>query len=91
MDEQDQSTSSSPEKRVMDDMQQAMACFVPDSMTYIMAGPRDMDGHIGVRFGGYQGYLKCMFEEIATHLYQAMVISKEQWKAACAEERVSEH
>jgi hypothetical protein len=32
-----------------------------------------------------------MFEEIATHLYQAMIISKEQWQAICAEEQRLEH
>ena len=51
-----------------------------------MVGPRDEDGHIGERFGGSQGDLAYMFQEIGTHLYQAMIISKEQWQAVCVED-----
>lgn len=75
----------------MDDMQKAMGCFMPHSMAYIMAGPRDHDGHIGVRFGGSQRDLRYMFQEIGTHLYQAMLISEEQWRAICVEEQGSHH
>lgn len=75
----------------MNDMQEAMGCFIPDSMAYIMAGPRDEDGLIGVRFGGYQSDLKCMFQEIATHLYRAMIISEEQWQALCGEDTGPRH
>ena len=75
----------------MDDMQQAMACFVPDSMAYIMVGPRDDDGYIGVRFGGSQRDLEYMFQEIGTYLFQAMIISEEQWRAVCVEDRGSHH
>ena len=72
-------------------MYEAMGCFMPHSMAYIMVGPRDEDGHIGVRFGGSQRDLAYMFQEIGTHLYQAMIISKEQWQAVCVEDPGESH
>jgi hypothetical protein len=75
----------------MDDMYEAAGYFMPHSMAYIMVGPRNDDGHIGVRFGGSQRDLEYMFQEIVTYLYQAMIISKEQWQAICAEEQRLEH
>ena len=65
--------------------------FMPDSDVYLMAAPREEDGYIGVRFGGSQRDLEYMFQEIGTCLYQAMIISKEQWRAVCLEDTGPHH
>ena len=65
--------------------------FMPDSTVYIMAAPREEDGYISVRFGGTQNDLRYLLQEIGTCLYQAGVISKEQWQANCEEEQGLEH
>ena len=65
--------------------------FWIDSKVFLMAAPRDDDGYTGVRFSGSYDDLRYMFREIATHLYQAMVITEEQWRAICPEEDTLEH
>ena len=75
----------------MDNMNEAMGSFMANSRAYIIVGPRDDDGYIGVRFSGSQNDLRCMFQEIGTHLYQAMVISEEQWRTVCLEDQGCHH
>ena len=65
--------------------------FWIDSRVYLMSAPRDDDGYTGVRFSGSYDDLRYMFQEIATHLYQAMVITEEQWRAVCIEDPGPHH
>ena len=75
----------------MEDMQEAMDRFWGCSRAYIIVGPRDDDGYIGARFSGSQNDLRYMFQEIGTHLYKAMIISEEQWRALCLDNQGSHH
>ena len=75
----------------MEDMHEAVAGFWGRSRAYIMVGPREEDGQVGVRFGGSENDLRYMFQEIGTYLYQASVISEEQWRAACLKDRKRDH
>ena len=65
--------------------------FMPDSMVYLMAAPREEDGYISVRFGGTQDDLRYMFQEIGTCLYQARIITEEQWRTVCIEDPEPHH
>ena len=62
----------------MEDMHEAMGSFLGCSRAYIMVGPRDHGGDIGVRFSGTENDLKYMFQEIGTYLYEARTITAEQ-------------
>lgn len=65
----------------MEDMHDAMDSFWGSSRAYIMVGPRDRSGDIGVRFSGTENDLRYMFQEIGTYLYEARIITEEQWRA----------
>ena len=75
----------------MEDMHEAMDSFWGSSRAYIMVGPRDQSGDVGVRFSGTENDLRYMFQEIGTYLYQASVISEEQWRAVCLKDRKRDH
>jgi len=68
----------------MEDMHDAMDSFWGSSRAYIMVGPRDRSGDIGVRFSGTENDLRYMFQEIGTYLYEARIITAEQWRAVCS-------
>ena len=65
----------------MDGIHEAMRSFLSHSKAYIMVGPRDQSGDIGVGFSGAENDLRYMFKEIATYLYEARIISQGQWRA----------
>ena len=75
----------------MEDMHDAMDSFWGSSRAYIMVGPRDRSGDIGVRFSGTENDLRYMFQEIGTYLYEARIITAEQWRAVCSRDERSHH
>ena len=75
----------------MEDMHEAMGSFLGCSRAYIMVGPRDHGGDIGVRFSGTENDLKYMFQEIGTYLYEARIITEEQWQAVCSRDERPHH